>query len=128
MKTKNTQENKKRKNTAIKTLKEIINIYKKYYPIILEKNKKIPGRKKASQAFSFALEQKSKYKAKKCNHCLTKANNQKSLCFDCNSIPKCKECGIIMGYWNQNKTELIYNQNNKPSNTNPDICENCIKK
>lgn len=125
MKTQKEKAQLKKKNSAIKTLKEIITIYKKHYPTLIKLDQRIPNRRKATQIFSLALSQKTNYKPKKCNHCYTKTGNKKTLCNDCIKIPKCKKCEIIMGYWNEDKTLLIYNNLNKPGLINPEICLSC---
>jgi len=74
------------------------------------------------------MKKKIKIKKNCCKHCNQKTKNKNpTVCINCKKIPKCKMCGITMGYWNDDNTLLIYNDRNKPSLLNPDICMDCEK-
>ena len=115
----------KKKQAAVKVIKQIVETYKEFYNIISKEKKNIPMRGVSTKALCTLLGTKVKQKAKECNHCHTKTHNDKTLCENCSKIPVCKGCGIMLGYWNETKTELIYNNYNKPSLLDPKLCEGC---
>jgi hypothetical protein len=114
------------KNKTKETLDKIITIYKKYN----KSNKKTSSEKTLDNIFKLLKKESNKKenKLKKCIHCLKKSKCPDSICKNCQEIPRCKKCNIIMGYWNEDKTLLIYNNDNKPSILFPEICQSCVKK
>ncbi|MFA5695837.1 MAG: hypothetical protein WC917_00025 [Bacilli bacterium] len=120
-----TKKEKAKRITAIKTIKKVLNIYKTHFKYLSEQKSGIPLKGISTKALHTILGTKVKQKPKECNHCHIKTNNGKSLCTDCARIPVCPSCTIMLGYWNDDKTELIYDAYNKPSLLNPSICQGC---
>jgi hypothetical protein len=115
----------KKKKEAIAIIKQVVAAYKENYNYISKQSKKAPMKGVSTKALHTLLGTKIKQKAKTCNHCGDKTHNGKSLCVKCIKIPRCKSCSIMLGNWNENKTELTWNDYNRPSLLNPLICESC---
>lgn len=131
--TPNQQKNKQLKETkkrqaAVRVVKQILVAYKEFHRYIIEKKKNAPMKGIATKALHTILGTKIKQKAKECNHCHIKTNNGKSLCADCVKIPMCKYCQIMMGYWNEDKTQLLYSGDwSTPSLLDPTLCIGCYE-